>query len=429
MLKDGKGKFRFLSPRLRSDGVYVIGNRADKWFEASYNKQLTPILPKDHKFVKLYIEMIHYEKHVGVDSDMAKVRLEYWVVGLQKLCKMTRFNCIVCRKKYSKLSSQIMGVLPEGRLKPSPPWSVIGIDLLGPFDIRGEVNKRSYGKGYGVIFVCLPTTAIYLDIANDYSTNAFLIVFRRFVSLRGYPSVVHSDAGSQLVGASDVLRDICNGWDWEQIMDYSTNGGLQWQFSPGDAPWWNGCCESLTKSVKKSIDFALGKQHVTFSELQTVVFEAANLVNERPIGIKPGRCNDNSYLAPNDLILGRATQAVPQGPFDQSRKLAKRFHFIQELIDTFWKKWTLYYFPSLIIQQKWHHERRNIQVGDIVIISEKGYPRGHWKLGRVNGAKMGSDGKVRRVTVRYRNQNSNVFTEIERPIQKLVVILPVDEQL
>ena len=41
-----------------------------------------------------------------------------------------------------------------------------------------------------------------------------------------------------------------------------------------------------------------------------------------------------------------------------------------------------------------------------------------------------SDGKVHRVTVQHKNENSNMFTEIERPVQKLVVIfiLPVDEQ-
>ena len=424
---NGQGKFRKLSPRLRDDGVYVIGGRATKWFEASYNKELIPILPKDNNFVKLYAEMIHNEKHVGVDSDVAKIRLEYWIIGLQKLCSSIKYKCVECRKKYLELSSQVMGPLPEGRLKPSPPWSAIGIDLFGPYDVRGEVNKRSYGKVYGVIFTCLPTTAIYLDIANDYSTNAFLLVFRRFVSLRGYPSIIHSDGGTQMVGASKILRDISKSWNWNQIFEYSRKGGFEWNFSPADAPWYSGCCESLIKSVKKSINFALGEHKVSFSEMQTVVFEAANLVNERPIGVKPGCQNDNSYLSPNDLILGRATKSVPHGPFDCSRNLARRFHFIQELVDVFWKKWTLFYFPSLIVQQKWHHEKRNLEVGDIVIISDKG-TRGHWKIGRICGSKPSSDGKVRRVTVQYKNEDSNIFTEIERPVQKLVVILPVDEQ-
>ena len=52
---------------------------------------------------------------------------------------------------------------------------------------------------------------------------------------------------------------------------------------------------------------------MTFSELQTVCFEAANLVNERPIGRHPTLPDDESYLCPNDLLLGRYTSRVPSG--------------------------------------------------------------------------------------------------------------------
>ena len=82
-----------------------------------------------------------------------------------------------------------MGKLPIERLKPAPPWSSVGIDLFCPFEIRGEVNKRSTGKVYGIIYFCLPSTAVHLDVAIDYSTDAFLMVLRRFASLRGYPNI------------------------------------------------------------------------------------------------------------------------------------------------------------------------------------------------------------------------------------------------
>ena len=275
-------KFRKLSPILREDGIYVIGGRAMRWFEASYNKCMIPILPKN-QFSLLYARMIHDEKHAGIDSDIAKIRSNYWVIGLPRICWSINFLCVECRKRRAKLSSQVMGKLPLERLKPAPPWNSVGIDLFGPFDIRGEVNKRSTGKAYGVIFFCLPSTAVHLDIASDYSTNAFLMVFRKFVSIRGYPSSIYSDSGSQLVGASNVLKEISKNWDWSEINEFCCTRGINWNFSPGDAPWWNGCCESLIKSVKKSICHVLKNQRVSFSELQTVVFEAANLANDKMI--------------------------------------------------------------------------------------------------------------------------------------------------
>ena len=94
-----------------------------------------------------------------------------------------------------------MAPLPLERVKPAPPWYNCALDLFEPYYIKGEVNKRPRGKGYAMIFTCLLTRAVFIDIAIDYSADAFLLVFRRFVSIRGYPSKIFSDQGSQLVAA------------------------------------------------------------------------------------------------------------------------------------------------------------------------------------------------------------------------------------
>ena len=64
--------------------------------------------------------------------------------------------------------------------------------------------------------------------------------------------------------------------------------------------------------------------------------------------------------------------------------MSKKDHFIQQLADAFWRKWTVFYFPSLVIQPKWHHEKRDMLVGDIVIIQDSKLPRGQWKLGCIS---------------------------------------------
>ena len=55
--------------------------------------------------------------------------------------------------------------------------------------------------------------AVHLDLATDYSTNGFLIVLRRFMSLRGYPSKLRSDTGSQLVATNKELKAVIKGID------------------------------------------------------------------------------------------------------------------------------------------------------------------------------------------------------------------------
>jgi hypothetical protein len=94
---------------------------------------------------------------------------------------------------------------------------------------------------------------------------------------------------------------------------------------------------SFDKSIKKAVMVAIGDNILTFSELQTVCFEAANLLNERPIGRNPTSPDDGTYLCPNDLLLGRVTSRIPSGPFRETANPNHRHEFIQKIIDAFWK--------------------------------------------------------------------------------------------
>lgn len=432
-----EGKFKRLCPRKRHDGIVVVGGRAEKWLQMSYNQREVILLPYKHRFSRLYAEHIHNQGHQGVSATASKVRSRYWIPDLHKMVKSIKLNCVACKKIEKKQASQAMGKLPEERLKPAPPWTSTAIDLFGPFKIRDEVKKRAIGKAYGVLFNCLATRAVHVDLAPDYSTEKFLMVLRRFVSIRGYPAKLRSDNGTQLTAANEELQAVTRAWNWEELREFGVTEGMQWEFTSADAPWQNGCSEALIKSIKKALTVAIGDSILTFSELQTVCFEAANLVNERPIGRHPTSPQDGTYLCPNDLLLGRSTSRVPSGPFRATANPNHRHEFVQQIVDAFWKKWTRDHFPSLIVQQKWHTDERNLAVGDIVLIQDSNQVRGNWKLGRVSKVKPGNDGKVRNVEVQYKNPkpgepaqkyDGRDYVTVERAVHRLVVLLPVDDK-
>ena len=78
---------------------------------------------------------------------------------------------------------------------------------------------------------------------------------------------------------------------------------------------------------------SIGEKVLQYGELQTVLFEIANLINERPIGIKPGTdINLGSYLSPNDLLLGRTNNSTPTGVLDEDSNYAKGFKYANEII-------------------------------------------------------------------------------------------------
>ena len=103
---------------------------------------------------------------------------------------------------------------------------------------------------------------------------------------------------------------------------------------------------------------AIGDHVLSFPELQTVLYEAANLVNERPIGVKSNQLEDDNFISPNDLLLGRASSRVPSGPFDESYSNKKRYLFAQSVATAFWRKWIRDDFPSLLVRQKGHSQKR-----------------------------------------------------------------------
>ena len=429
--KDLKHRLQRLGAKRNDEGIIIVGRRLEPWMKDSYNSQELILLPFDYHLSYLYVMKVHNECHYGVSATVCKVRLKFWIVKLEKLARNIRFNCVTCRKNSRKCVEQIMAPLPAARLNPSPSWSHTSLDLFGPFTTRGEVQKRTRGKAFGLVLTCLVSRALHLDLIVDYSTDAFLQAFRRFMSLRGMPKCVYSDPGSQLEGASNELQKMIEGLDQTRLKEFGVTNAMDWKFTSADAPWQNGCSESLIPACKRAIHNAIGEQILTFSELLTVMYECANLGNERPVGKMDLNIDDGAYLCPNDLILGRATSQIPSGPFDGTSSLAKRFKFIQQIVDAFWTKWMRFYFPSLIIQQKWHVEHRNLCVGDIVLIQDSNALRGHWKMGRVSNVYPGPDKKVRNVEVEYKSsteKDTSNFIKVNRPVQRLVLLLPCDNE-
>ena len=149
------------------------------------------------------------------------------------------------------------------------------------------------------------------------------------------------------------------------------------------------------------------------------------MVNQRPIGRNPLNPDEGTYLCPNDLLLGRCTSRVPQGPFAEKSDVRQRLSFLQEIVNSFWKRWSREIFPNLVIEPKWHTEKRNAQIGDVVMIQDSNVVRGEWRMGVIIKILESKDGRVRNVEVKYKNGGTDI--KVKRPIQRLIVIVPAED--
>ena len=122
------------------------------------------------------------------------------------LAQSVRRKCVRCRYLDMLPMSQTMGQRAmDFSHKPSV-WKHVKIDLMGPFICRGEKNPRITLKKWAAVIEDVYSGAVHCDVVEDYSAAAVILMMRKFAALRGWPTLVSSDPGSQLVSAGDKME-------------------------------------------------------------------------------------------------------------------------------------------------------------------------------------------------------------------------------
>ena len=269
-----------------------------------------------------------------------------------------------------------------------------------------------------MIFTCLASRAIHLEIADSLSTDSFINALRRFIARRGEVRTMKSDRGTNLVGAERELRECVDNWNVEQLVEAMRQRNIQWTFNPPSASHFGGIWERQIRTVRKVLTAVLREQTMTEDSLRTLFCEVEAVVNSRPLTTVSDDPSDLSPLTPNHLLHQRSGTPLPPGIFDpEDLTCRKRWKQVQYLADLFWQRWRKEYLMLLQSRVKWQQPVRNVQDGDVVVVVENGLPRSQWRLGRVEKAAPSTDGLVRKALVRTDH------ALIERPVSKLVLLL------
>nr|XP_046228584.1 uncharacterized protein LOC124050275 [Scatophagus argus]XP_046241340.1 uncharacterized protein LOC124057310 [Scatophagus argus] len=347
------------------------------------------------------------------------------------------------------MCQQMMSDLPPERSQRANPFEYTTLDLFGPFEIKDAVKKRTGKKVWGIVFCCMASRAVHVDLVDDQSSESFLQAYFRFVSLRGHPRKLWSDKGTNFIGAKPALQDLHRYLATlreASIEDQAAKHGTEWawNFHPADAPHRNGAAEAAVKLIKKALTSLGGTtSSLTWGELQTLFYQAANLTNERPIDARAQEQEDSiEYLTPNTLLLGRTSQGGDTGGIDLCTHPWRRLRAIQIGVDMFWKKWSELAGPNLFVRPKWHQSQRNVAIGDIVWIADQNALRGQFRLGRILAVYPDKKGLVRDADVKTcaglsasltagqvkRNPQQPTAVILRRDVRRLVVLIPVEDQ-
>ena len=393
--------------------------------ELPFDAKFPALLPKDHRFVQLYIEFLHKKHlHAGPKVLIALLRQRLWVVNAREAVRKVVRSCVHCFHYKPRLMNQIMGNLPADRLRAQRPFLTSGVDFCGPFQTSYRIRGKPPYKTYIAIFVCFASKACHLELVSELSTNAFLSCIKRFIARRGVPKRIYCDNATNFVGADRKLKQFRDEFlktHQNDLITFCNMSGFEFSFIPPRAPHFGGLWEAAVKSTKQLLVKNVSEANLTFEELNTVVTEVEAILNSRPMCANSDDPNDGEALTPAHLLIGSSLMTVPDEPLNSNNfSYLNRWQRITYLKQRFWDIWKRDYILQLQQRAKWFQSNPNIRVGQLVVIHEDNTPPQTWPLARVTRTVAGKDGRVRVVDV------SNSRGTLRRPIHK---IAPLPEVL
>ena len=389
------------------------------------------ILPKNHHISILLIRHFHEQvNHQGRHFTQGALRAGgYWIIGAKSLIYNVLSKCINCIKYRSPLQDQKMADLPSERITPSAPFTHVGVDVFGHWEIRTLKTRGGalQSKRWACLFCCFSTRAIHIEILESMDTSCFINALRRFFALRGKATNLYSDCGSNFVGTCNEFRQFYQvDSNLEKVRSFLCTQDCTWNFNPPHASHMGGVWERLIGVCRRIFDSILADCRVhklTHESLSTFMAEIVGMVNSRPlvpVSTDP-ECPFN--LTPNTLL----TQKPPllfedSAPLGSKDSLAVQWRRVQHLSNLFWSRWRKEYLPLLQHRRKWQKGKKNIKVGDIVLMKDNSLHRNSWPLGIVTQCHPSADSLVRKVDIRLGSSQKIM----SRPVHEIVFILSTE---
>jgi len=405
--------------------LLCVGGRLKR---TAISNMIHPILlPKSSHVSTLIIKWCHEKTgHSGRGITLNEVRSNgFWVVNGNSAVKKLISNCIRCRKMRGKTCIQKMGDLPTERGEEAPPFTYVGLDMFGPFMVK---NARKEIKRYGIIFTCLTSRAVHIEVVFDMGTDSCIQALRRLIARRGNIKLIRCDNGTNFVGCEKELQKAFLEMNDAKISFFLANLGTQWltwKKNPPAASHMGGIWERQIRSIRNILTSLL-KTHGTSLDdesLQTRLTETEAIINSRPLTVETLSDPTSSIPISPSNILTMKTKVVmpPPGRLERPDLYSRRrWRRIQHIADEFWRH---EYLSTLQVRQKWNEKKYNIEVNDIVLMKTDAH-RNEWPMGRIMQTVPDRDGLVRVVKLKL----ANVETILTRPIHQIVLLAKHDNE-
>lgn len=409
---------RCLDLFLDKNSIVRVGGRLNN-AEIPYAHMHPALLPSSHPLTTLIIDHHHFRlKHPGATALQTHLQRSVWIQSARQAIRSRLRRCISCFRTRPSSVQPKMAALPKYRVQQVKPFAVTGVDYAGPIRVKGSRGRSAHTPlTYICLFVCMTTRALHLELSSDLTSETFLLAFTRFAARRGPIRDMHSDCGTQFVGASRLLTPLQQFTHSQPFQDrlqqHCSKAQITWHFNPPASPHFGGLWEAGVKSVKSLILRTIGSHSLTHEELNTLLTQIEATLNSRPLSAMSNDPNDLEVLTPSHFLTLEPSTSLPE-PNLESVQLSKlqRWRLVNDLHRHFWSRWKNEYLGTLQLRRKWTNNAQPLNIDDLVLIREATPPL-QWRLGRIRKLFPGYDGVSRVADVQTAAGN------LTRPIVKL----------
>ena len=252
----------------------------------------TPLfLPNKSHLVDLLINHIHSSHHhVGLSQTLSLYRQRCWTPKVRSHVKSLLLRCVTCQRvKERTLTRPLPPPLPAERVQWAAPFTNVGVDHTGSFTIKGTQGRKT--KAYICLFVCATTRAVHLEVVDNLTATSFIMCLRRLAAAKGMLTLILSDNHKTFIAGETFLLDMQQD---PSVQEYLASKNVRWKHQMPRSPWMGGHFERLVRTIKASLATAISRKLLTLEEFTTIVKEAENIVNSRPLTYQSDKSGDTT---------------------------------------------------------------------------------------------------------------------------------------
>lgn len=269
---------------------------------------------------------------------------------------------------------------------PDFPFQNSSIHYFGPFEV---LKNSSAEKKWLVIFTCMSTRAVHIELADELDVNSFLGCLHNFQTRRGKLTHLYSDDGTNFLESDSEMQTLVNRINKEMEQRIAASMNIQWTSNPPTGSNIEGVGEKLIRIIKTSLEHMQSAWNIEKPQEETfrlVLTRVEYIINSRPLTKIPIKDIYDEVRTPLHALKHHG---IEYALLDKINSSDTQYIFVTNALEFFWKHWSVQYLLTLVERKRNSNKVIPPKPNDIVIMADDFSP-GRWLKGCVREVHMES---------------------------------------